>query len=207
VLMNLAFVHALGLSGTRKDTVACDVLTLALGPAAGKAISLLICVSALGAVNGQIFTGSRIYYAMGADHRLYAWLGRWNARRGTPVCSLLLQGAIALGLVLWFGRETGKGGFDRMVIFTAPAFWSFLTLVATSVIVLRRCDPLADRPYRVPGYPLTPLVFALSCGFMTYSSVQWAIANGSSEAFWSIGVLAVGAVLSFFSRSGAGRIS
>ena len=94
VLANLAFVYALGLEGSRRATVAADVLTLGIGPWAGRAISVLICVSALGAINGQIFTGSRVYYAMGNDHRLYAWLGRWNARRGTPVWSLLIQGAI-----------------------------------------------------------------------------------------------------------------
>ena len=103
VVVNLAFVCALGLEGARRPTVAADVLERGIGPWAGDAISLLICISALGAINGQIFTGSRIYYAMGNDHRLYAWLGRWNARRGTPVCSLLIQGAITLALCVWFG--------------------------------------------------------------------------------------------------------
>jgi basic amino acid/polyamine antiporter, APA family len=200
VLINLAFVHALGLSGARRDTVAEDVVRLGLGPWAGKAMSLLICVSALGAVNGQIFTGSRIYYAMGADHRLYAWLGRWNARRGAPVWSLLLQGAVAIGLAVWFGHDTGQKGFDRMVIFTAPGFWLFLALVAISVMVLRRREPQAVRPYRVPGYPVTPILFALSCGFMVYSGLHYAIHNGSWEAFWSIGVLAVGVLMSFLSK-------
>ena len=73
--MTLAFVHALGLGGLRgADNPAAGVLRLALGPRGGKLISLLICISALGGTNGMIFTGSRIYYAMGRDHRLYAWL-------------------------------------------------------------------------------------------------------------------------------------
>ncbi len=66
VLVNLAFLHALGLDGARHATVAADVLELGIGPWAGLAISLLICISALGAINGQIFTGARIYYAMGS---------------------------------------------------------------------------------------------------------------------------------------------
>ncbi len=102
VLINLAFLHALGLNSVRQATaVAADVLRLGIGAWAGPAISVLICISALSAINGQIFTGARIYYAMGTEHRLYAWLGRWNARRGTPVCSLLIQGAITLVLVVW----------------------------------------------------------------------------------------------------------
>jgi basic amino acid/polyamine antiporter, APA family len=199
VLVMLAFVHAVGLAGARQTTVAADVLRLAIGDWAGTAISLLICVSALGAVNGQIFTGARIYYAMGVDHRLYRWLGRWNARRGTPVCSLLVQGAITLFLILWFGFN-GKQGFDQMVIFTTPGFWFFLVLVGAALIVLRRREPERPGTYRVIGYPVVPMVFCAGCGFMVYSGLAHAILNRSWEALWSIAVLLIGAVVSLFNR-------
>ena len=196
VLANLAFLYALGLEGTRHTTVATDVLRLGIGPWAGQAISVLICISALGAINGQIFTGSRIYYAMGNDHRFYAWLGRWNARRGAPVCSLLIQGAITLALSVWFGLS--RNGFESMVIFTTPAFWVFLALVASSVLVLRLRDPEIERAYHVPGYPLTPILFYLSCWFMVYSSEAYAIEHRSWEAIWSIAILLVGVAMSVF---------
>ncbi|MFZ1932637.1 MAG: APC family permease [Thermoguttaceae bacterium] len=197
VLVNLAFVSALGLPNTGHTKVpAADVLRLGIGQWAEQAISVLICISALGAINGQIFTGSRIYYAMGADHRLYAWLGRWNARRGTPVCSLLIQGAITLALSIWFGLT--KDGFESMVKFTTPGFWFFLALVGASLFVLRRRDPEIERPYRVPGYPLTPILFCLSCSFMVYSSVAFAVKNRSWEAIWSIAILLVGVAMSFY---------
>jgi basic amino acid/polyamine antiporter, APA family len=195
VLVNLAFLCALGLAGARHATVAADVLTLGMGPWAGQIISVLICISALGAINGQIFTGSRIYYAMGNDYRLYAWLGRWNARRGTPVCSLLIQGAITLALSVWFGLS--RNGFESMVKFTTPVFWIFMAMVAVSVFVLRRRDPDVERPYRVPGYPLTPIVFCLSCSFMVYSMMAFAVEHSSWEAIWSVTVLLVGAVMYF----------
>ena len=70
---------------------------------------------------------------MGNDHRLYAWLGRWNARRGTPVCSLVIQGAITLALAVWFGLSS-REGFESMVKFTTPGFWFFLMLVGMSVV-------------------------------------------------------------------------
>ena len=111
---------------------------------------------------------------MGSEHRLYAWLGRWNARRGTPVCSLLVQGAITLVLAVWFGLS--RDGFESMVKFTTPGFWFFLMLVGASVFVLRRREPAVARPYRVPGYPLTPVLFCLSCAFMVYASVAYAVA-------------------------------
>ncbi len=190
VLANMAFYHALGLQGMRSMTAATDVLELAVGSWAGHALSFLICVSALGAINGQIFTGSRIYYAMGADHRLYSWLGRWDDRRGTPVRSLVVQTIITLGLIVWFGLKSN--GFTKMVNFTAPAFWFFLLLVGASVFVLRIREPYQERPYRTLGYPVTPIVFCLSCGFMVYSSVTYALNNQSKDAIWSIALLALG---------------
>jgi amino acid transporter len=198
VLVNLAFLHALGLSGTRHSTAAADVLQLAIGPWAGHAISLLICISALGAINGQIFTGARIYYAMGVDHHLYRWLGQWNARRGTPVRSLVIQGLITLALAVWFGLT--RNGFDGMVKFTTPAFWFFLMLVAVSLFVLRRRDKDVTRLFRVPGYPMTPILFGLSSAFMVYSSVAYAVEHGSWEAIWSIAILAIGVGLSLVKK-------
>lgn len=203
VLVNLAFVHALGLEGTRQSTAAADVLRLGLGPWAGKTLSLLICISALGAVNGQIFTGSRIYYAFGSEHRLFAWLGRWNARSGTPIPSLLIQGAITLALAVWFGL--GSHGFNSMVKFTTPGFWFFLSLVGVALIVLRGLEPNVERPFRVPGYPATPILFSLSSLYMVYAGLDYAVRNGSWEAFWSIAILLVGVAISFYDPHPSGE--
>ncbi|MGA2032065.1 MAG: amino acid permease [Thermoguttaceae bacterium] len=196
VLVNLAFVHALGFAGVgRSQAVAADVLRTALGPWGAKAISVLICISALGAINGMIFTGARIYFAMGSDHRRFAWLAAWNARRDTPVRSMLVQAAIVLALVVGFGWS--KDGFETLTYFTTPVFWIMFLLVGASLFVLRYREPHAPRPYRVPLYPLTPAIFCLSSLFMVYASMSWAIDNKSYEALWSIGLLAVGLALSF----------
>lgn len=196
VVANLAFLHALGFQGLRNATVtAADVLELGIGSWAAQAVSVLICISALSAINGQIFTGARIYYAMGTEHRLFSWLGRWDARRGTPACSLLIQGAITLALVMVLGLS--RGGFEGMVTFTTPGFWFFLMLVGASVFVLRRREPAVPRPYRVPGYPVTPLLFCLSSAFMVWSGLKYAVENRSWEALWSIAILLVGVTMSF----------
>ncbi len=196
LLANLAFVHALGFQGTcDSGAVASDVLKLPLGQWGSRAISLLICISALGAINGMIFTGARIYYAMGTDHRLYAWLGRWSERLGTPVWSLVFQAAITLALVVGFGLY--EGGFGSLVNFTTPVFWIFFLLVGVSLFVLRRREPDTPRPYRVIWYPVVPLLFCLSSLFMVYASLSWAIDNRSYEAIWAVAVLLVGFGLSF----------
>jgi len=196
VAVTSAFVHALGFEGARRFGVATEVLRLGLGDWAGRAISVLICVSALGAINGNIFTGARIYYAMGTEHRLYAWVGRWNRRLGTPVASLLIQAAITLALVVSFGLTAN--GFQGMVLFTTPVFWAFLVLVGFSLFVLRYREPGTERPYRVPGYPLTPIIFCLSSAYMVYASLSYAIENRSWEAIWSIAILLVGVALCFY---------
>ena len=109
-----------------------------------RGIALLICVSTLGAINGMIFTGARIYYAMGRDHELFALVGRWSLRFGTPAWSLLIQAACTLLAVVGFGLFTAGpegGGFQRLIDFTTPVFWFFLLLSGLSLVVLRRREP------------------------------------------------------------------
>ena len=205
VLANLAFLRALGFEGMRpangpaqtKD-LAGDVLFLALGPWGRLTIQWLIVVTSLGAIQGMIFTGARIYYAMGNDYRLYAWLGRWNGRHGTPIFAMLLQGAITLALVIGFGWT--QNGFTAIVNFENPVFWIFFFLVAVGVIVLRYRRPELERPFRVPFYPILPLIFCFSCLFMVQSSFSWAYRNRSPEALWAIGFMLLGIAASFFSR-------
>ena len=196
LLLTLAFVYALGFDGLRQSkAVAADVMQLGMSEWGGRLISLLICTSALGGVNGMIFTGSRIYYAMGTEHRLYAWLGRWSPRHDAPVRSLLIQGAVTIGLVVAFGLR--EEGFEESVIFTAPAFWIFLFLVGASLFVLRYRYPELARPYRVPLYPVIPLVFCLSSAYMSYSSTTYAISRQPYAVGVSVGVLILGLALSF----------
>lgn len=225
LLVNLAFVRALGFAGLQHShAVAADVLASVAGRRGELAISILICISVLGVINGMIFTGSRIYYAMGRQHALYGWLGRWNQRAGAPVPSLLVQGVITVGLILMFGlwheqadramgwclhtlfglqaaaaeQATARGGFEKLVIFTSPVFWFFLLLVGLSVFELRQREPVMPRPYRVPLYPFVPYIFCLSSTFMLYKSTEWAIDNRNPEALWSIGIMAVGLLLSLY---------
>lgn len=208
VLVNAAFLHALGFEGLcQAGAVAADVARLGAGDWGAKGVSLLVAVSALGAVNGMIFTGGRIYYAMGKEHRWFSLLGRWSPRLGTPAWSLAAQGAITSAVVIGFGLAPGnkeESGFERMVYFAVPAFWLFLLLVSLSLVVLRFRDPDRPRPHRAILYPLTPILFAGCCLFMLHASVTYAWSNRSAEAFWSFGLIAAGLVVcavdSFLSR-------
>ena len=184
--VNGAFLHALGYAGLAgSKTVAADAVSAALPGAAGGLVAALICVSALGAVNGLVFTGARISYAVGADHPLFRFVGRWHPRFGTPAAALLLQGAIAVTLIIALGT------FVNAVLYTAATVYSFYLGSTLAVIVLRHKEPHVERPYRVPGYPLTPLVFAGVCAFLIYSAVVYK----PWIALVSCGLLALGVPL------------
>ncbi len=202
LLVNLAFLKSLGFAGAgASSAIAVDVLAGVFPGWGPRAVALLICISAAGSINGMILTGSRVYFAMGKDHPWFAWLGRWNRRLGSPVASLAVQGAIALSLVIGFGLY--EDGFQSLVIFSTPIFFVFFLLSGLSLFVLRWKEPLVPRPYRVLAYPLTPALFCLSTAFMIWASVDYAVRNSPVEALWSIGLLAVGAVLAAFSPRGS----
>lgn len=180
LLVGGAFLYTLGLTDVASShAVATDTVSV-LFPNFGAAIvGALICISALGATNGLIFTGARISYAVGADHRIFRGLGRWNGRTGTPVRALLLQGAIAVGLIALLGS------FVNAILYTAAAVYSFYLATSLAVVVLRFREPDTQRPYRVTGYPLTTMLFCLVCAFLIQSAVWYrpGVAAGALAIF------------------------
>ena len=108
---------------------------------------------------------------MGQDWKLFNWLGHWDDRTQTPLNALLVQGAIALALIL-LGTLT-RSGFATMVEYTAPVFWFFLLLTTFSLFVLRRLEPEVSRSFCVPFYPLTPLLFCVTCVYMLQASLTY----------------------------------
>ena len=99
-------------------------------------------------------------------------LGAWNERGSTPVRALLVQAAITLLLIL-FGALS-QSGVQAMVAYTAPVFWFFMCMMALSLLRLRKLQPDAPRPFKVPFYPALPLVFAASCLALFISSTLYA---------------------------------
>jgi amino acid transporter len=196
--VNVAYLAALGFETMRDSgTVAAEVGNKAWGADGVRAISVLVMVSALGAINGLVFTGSRVYAALGAENSLFARLGRWSPRFGSPVWALLLQAAITLAMIAGVGTPFGRdaidtamkqllqrekgmpwgqyfGGFETLVSGTAPVFWSFFLLSGLSLFALRERDPHIERPFRVPLFPLLPLIFCGTCGYMLYSAIDYA---------------------------------
>lgn len=172
LLVNYAYLRGLGLGGVAKaGAVAADLMRELVGEGGAKFVSALIALSVLGAANATIFTGARTNYALGRDFRAFAFLGRWDERTGAPVPALLVQGIVTFALIA-LGAWTRRG-FETMVEYTAPVFWFFFLLVGISLFLARFRDPDRPRPFRVPLYPLTPLLFCASSAFMLYASLAY----------------------------------
>jgi amino acid transporter len=195
LLVNFAYLHVLGLDGLRKTgTVAADVMRLGLGASAAIIVSLIICFAALSTMNATIFTGARLYHALGQDFSLRR-LRAWSDSGNNPRNAILVQSAVAAALVLFgaFARD----GFTAMVEYTAPVFWFFLLMVGIGFFVLRRRDPGRERPFRVPLYPLTPALFCLTCVYLFYSSLAYT----GLGAIVGVTVLVLGAPVLFVIRT------
>lgn len=186
LVANAAFLNALGLRGmSASKAVAVD----AIGGGMAKAVALVICLSALGGMNGLILTGARISFAWGADHPPFGFLGRWRARGDTPAAALVVQGLISVSIVL------SLGSFVETLAYTAPLVWTFFLGTAVAVFVLRRRDPDVPRPYRITAYPLPALFYALACAFMAYAAFSYAISQRLWGPLVAAGFTAAGGVV------------
>ena len=195
VLVNYAYVKGLGYDAmARSDAVAADLLKATWGVTGEKVISVMIAIAALTSVNGSIIVGARSNYALGRDWPALGFLGQWDEARGSPRAALIAQGVIALALVVFGAIQ--NAGFKGLVEYSLPVFWGFFMLVGIAVFVLRVKEPNAPRPFRIPGYPVTPAIFVAMCGYLLYSS----LAYHRTHALVGLGVLAAGAVLMVLTR-------
>ncbi len=196
LLVNVAYLAVLSFEELRGTATPAEaVLSHVFGTRAGQLVSIMIMLSAAGAINGMIFTGARVYVVLGQDFPSLGWLARWDTKRAAPIQALLVQGIISLAFVLLVGTRTGQrlldsflaafqvgpipweqyqGGFEALVAGTAPVFWFFFSLSGLSVVVLRQKYPNIERPFRVPFYPVPVLFFVASSVYMLWSSLAYA---------------------------------
>ena len=190
LLMNLAYLRVLGVEAmASSDAVAADMMRRVLGDRGAQAISAVVAVAALTSANATMLMSARTGYAFGRDTPMFALLGRWHATLHGPVNALLVQSAIALALV-GLGAWTRRG-FETMVEYTAPVFWLFFLLTGLALFRLRRRAPAVASPFRVPLYPLTPLLFCAMCAYLLYASLR----HTGIGALLGVAVLAVGGVV------------
>ena len=173
-----------------RPLVAAEVMRAALGSSGARITSLIVASSAFGALNGFILTSGRILLAVGRDHALFSKLGRIHPRFATPAGALCFNGLAALVLV-WLGT------FDQIVTYSTVVISVFFALGALSVIILRVKDPMTSRPYRVWGYPATPILFAAAIALFI-ADVAW---MQPREALVGFALTALGLPVYAWSRS------
>ena len=204
LLANVAYVAALGLDGvTRSPAVAVEVMRAAGGSWGATLVGLIVMAAALSSANASMITGARGSFAVGKTvsplHALGVWRATDDEDSGAPRRALIVQAIVSLILVA-FGAAT-RAGFETMVAYTAPVFWLTLMMMGVALFVLRRREPDRDRPFRVPLYPLTPLLFCLTSAGMLYSSVAYA----GRGALLGVGVMLAGLPLLAIGRSRMAR--
>jgi len=177
LLVNMALINGLGLNQLANSKAAsADLLGLAFGPLGEKLLGLFVAIAALTSINATMIVGARTNFAMGEDWHGLRKMAHWEPARGSPNFAYLVQGFISLALV-GFGALQSDG-FEAMVEFTAPVFWSFLFLVGISLFILRAKDH-QTRIFSVPLYPITPLIFCIACAYLAYSSFSYAHSKGA----------------------------
>ena len=191
---NVGYLAALGTEGVAgSDRVAAEAVGAIVGPGAAKLIAAAILVSIFSATNGLTITAPRVYYAMARDGLFLQKLAEVHPRHGTPAVSIIAG-------TLWAMVLAASGTFEQLLTYVVFVGWIFYALGAACVFVLRRTRPLAERPFRVPGYPWTPLLFILAAAALVVNT----IATQPGRAAAGIAVVLLGIPVYFVWR-GAGR--
>jgi APA family basic amino acid/polyamine antiporter len=174
LLASIAYLAALGPAGVAgTNRVAADAATALFGPLAGKLIALMIVVSIFSATNGIVLTVPRAFFAMARDGIFFRRLAEVHPRFGTPAFAII-------ACSLWAMLLAVSGTFEQLLTYVVFIGWIFYALGAWSVFVYRRREPQAPRPFRVPGYPVTPILFVVSAAAIVVNTLVAQPARGAA---------------------------
>jgi basic amino acid/polyamine antiporter, APA family len=153
LLANIAYLHVLTIPEiAASDHVGADAAGRVMGAGGGTVVSVIILVSILGTLNGCCLTIPRVYFAQAADGLFFRRFADVHPRYGTPAFAIVAQSVWAAVLLV-------TGSYEALIDYALFGIWVFYALMVAGVIVLRRRRPDLPRPYRMWGYPVTPLVF------------------------------------------------
>lgn len=193
LLANAAYLAALGTGGVMaSERVAADAVSAALGPGAAKVITVVILISMFSAANGLTLTTPRLYYAMARDRVFFAKFAEVHPRFGTPALAIIVSSLWAMVLAV-------TGTFEQLLTYVVFAGWIFYALGGLAIFVYRRRHPDMARPFRTPGYPLTPILFVASAAAIVLNT----IVSQPGRAAIGIGLMLLGVPAYFIWRARA----
>ena len=176
-------------------SVAARAVQTFLGGRAAPIAALIFLISTIGSLNGVILSAARVPFAAARDGLFFAPFGRLSRKSCVPVTSLVL-------LALWGAVLAVSGTFDQLTDMAVMSYATFWIPVSLSVIVLRRKLPHAPRAFRVPGYPLVPLLFALVMVWIVIS----ALLTAPKASLAALVLIALGLPLYPLFRRSAARV-
>jgi APA family basic amino acid/polyamine antiporter len=165
LLATLGYLAALGPAGVAgTDRVAAVAATALFGPVAGSLVAGMILLSILSATNALVLTTPRAFFAMARDGIFFRRLAEIHPRFGTPAFAIIASS-------LWAMLLAATGTFEQLLTYVVFVGWIFYALGALSVFVYRRREPDAPRPFRTPGFPVTPIVFVASAAAIVINTL------------------------------------
>lgn len=182
LLLNLVYLFALPIremSGVIR--VAEKSASALFSAGAARFVSALVLVSILGALNGCIFVGARVYYAMAQDKLFFRRVGELHSRFQTPAFALVLQAVWSCILAL-------TGTFEQLFTYAMFAGVLFWVIAAFTVFSLRKKYPLLTRPYKTWGYPVVPMIFIIALSGVLVNS----LINKPVESLAGLGIVLIG---------------
>src|SRR6266852_3326150 len=179
----LAYLFALGpITATGSDAIAAAAVVAVLGPWSGTLVALTILISTFSAANSVILTAPRVFYAMANDNLFFKKLAEVHPRFHTPAAAI-----VALGV--WSAVLVCTGKFAELIGGVIFIGWIFYGLGAAAIFPLRRASQGRPLPYRVPGYPATPLVFVLSAAAIVANAIYLACKDPSQFIHLAIAIV------------------
>jgi APA family basic amino acid/polyamine antiporter len=171
-LLNAGYLYVMPLAAVSQSTrVAAQTIERVLGPQSSAAITLVIIISALGALNGIALAGPRVYYAMAQDGLAFSWLAALHPRRQTPHLAILAQAVWASALVL---TNSYRALFTRVVY----SEWLFFALLAAGIFILHRRGGYQPKFLRA-AFPLLPAISLLTSAAIAINQI-WAAPRDSA---------------------------
>lgn len=165
VFANVGYFSALGVDGVANSrTVASDAASATLGPWAAKVLAAVILVSIFSAANGLTLTLPRLFFAMARDRLFFARLAEVHPRFGTPAAAII-------GTAIWSAVLVVSGSFEQLLTYVVFMSWLWFALAALAIFAYRKREPDAPRPFRTPGYPVTPILFVLAAMVIVINTV------------------------------------
>ena len=144
--------------------IAADTMQAMFGRAGVAFISVVVMLSAFGALNASMLASPRVFFAMADDGLFFRVVAKVHPRFKTPYVAILL--AAALGVVFVLTRT-----FEQLADTFVLSIWPFYAFGVAALYILRRRRPDLPRPYRVPGYPVLPAVFILGVIYLVTNAL------------------------------------